>query len=292
MAKILLVNPNKWGRGITHIWIASHSGLLKRKHKVKLFDATFFKNWTVDEVSFATGTSMFKPSNYKNYVKFTDADVKNTFQKAIDEFEPDVIFWSAISSHIHSEGEYVNIQNGYDLLKNINTRNALKITGGLQATSSPEMVFKNLPKIDYLIMGESEKVLSEVADKIDLKEEIKNVNGIAYVENKKIIKNSKQIIISNLDEISPYDYDIFEDQIFFRPYNGEVVRAVDYEMSRGCIYSCSYCVETVIQDYYGFKEYSDKTGAIKNFKNYLRNKSAKTIFEEVEYLVQKKRLIL
>ena len=36
MAKILLVNPNKWGRGITHIWIASHSGLLKRKHKVKM----------------------------------------------------------------------------------------------------------------------------------------------------------------------------------------------------------------------------------------------------------------
>ena len=22
---VLLINPNKWGRGITHIWIASHS---------------------------------------------------------------------------------------------------------------------------------------------------------------------------------------------------------------------------------------------------------------------------
>ena len=30
MAKILFINPNKWGRGITPIWVASHSGLLKK----------------------------------------------------------------------------------------------------------------------------------------------------------------------------------------------------------------------------------------------------------------------
>ena len=29
MAKILLINPSKWRRGITPIWIASHSALLK-----------------------------------------------------------------------------------------------------------------------------------------------------------------------------------------------------------------------------------------------------------------------
>ena len=43
MAKILLINPNKWGRGITPIWIASHSAYLKsERHNVKLFDATFY----------------------------------------------------------------------------------------------------------------------------------------------------------------------------------------------------------------------------------------------------------
>ena len=31
MAKVLFINPNKWGRGITHIWIASHSSALKKK---------------------------------------------------------------------------------------------------------------------------------------------------------------------------------------------------------------------------------------------------------------------
>ena len=69
-----------------------------------------------------------------------------------------------------------------------------------------------------------------------------------------------------------------------------MVRGVDYELSRGCIYSCSYCVETVIQDYYGFNDKSAKTGAIKNFKSYLRNKSSEVIFEEINYLVKEKKI--
>ena len=65
------------------------------------------------------------------------------------------------------------------------------------------------------------------------------------------------------------------------------LRGLDYEMSRGCIYSCSYCVETIIQKYYGFEDKSEKTGAIKNFKSYLRNKSAKNIYSELELFSKK-----
>jgi radical SAM superfamily enzyme YgiQ (UPF0313 family) len=290
MTKILLINPNKWGRGITHIWIASHVSSLSSDHEVELFDCTFYKNWTVDEVGFATGTAMFKESDYKNYVKFRDEDVLVSLQKKVDQFKPDIIFWSAISSHIHSEGEYVNIQNGYDLLKNININGALKITGGLQATSDPKIVFQKLPNIDFLIMGESELVLKEIADKIDSSDNIKDIKGLSFIKDNKVIINPRQNIISSLDTFSPYNYDIFDDQVFYRPYNGEVVRAVDYELSRGCIYSCSYCVETVIQKYYGFEDSSSKTGAIKNFKSYLRNKSADVIFDEISYLVKKKKI--
>ena len=86
-----------------------------------------------------------------------------------------------------------------------------------------------------------------------IKKSLDNIQGIAYYKNQKFFQNKKQNIIKDLDILSPYDYDIFDDQVFFlRPYNGEVVRAVDYELSRGCIYSCSYCVETIIQKYYGF----------------------------------------
>ena len=70
MAKVLLINPNKWGRGITHIWIASHAGILKRNnHKVELFDATFYSNWSLNEVQFQTDNKMYKKTNYDDFLK-------------------------------------------------------------------------------------------------------------------------------------------------------------------------------------------------------------------------------
>ena len=54
-------------------------------------------------------------------------------------------------------------------------------------------------------------------------------------------------------------------------------------MSRGCIYACEYCVETVIQRYYGFSDIS-KRGSILRANDYLRNKSAKKIYSEIKYL--------
>ena len=47
----LLINPNKWGRGITHIWIASHASSLKPDHEVELFDCTFY-HIKIDSLNF------------------------------------------------------------------------------------------------------------------------------------------------------------------------------------------------------------------------------------------------
>ena len=54
-------------------------------------------------------------------------------------------------------------------------------------------------------------------------------------------------------------------------------------MSRGCIYSCSYCVETIIQNYYGFKEITS-SGTIRKASQYINTKTAKRIFEELSLI--------
>ena len=278
--KVLLINPSKWGRGITPIWVASHSAILKSKgHEVKLFDCTFYSDWSDDEITFNTINKQYKPSDYFSYVSYKKKSIFEDLQRMIDEFKPDVLFWSAISSHIHGEGEYVNIQYGYDLTKNINLP---KICAGLQPTASPKDMPLIYPNIDYFILGESELVLCNLLEALSSNLDLTNVNGLYYKKNGYWIKNKKQEIILNMDLIPPYDYSIFEDQIFYRPYNGEIVRAVDYEMSRGCIYSCAYCVETVIQKYYGFTDNND--GVIIGANKYLRNKSAMRILKEMKYL--------
>ena len=68
----------------------------------------------------------------------------------------------------------------------------------------------------------------------------------------------KQDIIADMDEIGLYDYSLFDEQVFYRPYNGRVLKAINYEISRGCPLTCSYCVETVIQRYHNFTDTSNR----------------------------------
>ena len=286
--KVLFINPSKWGRGITPIWITSHAAVLKKNgFKVDLFDATFYSNWTDNEIGYNTKNNQYKPSNYQDYIKFNKSDIFVELKNKIQEFKPDIIFWSALSSHIHGEGEYVNFQYGYELVNQLKGKSLL-VAGGLQITADVKSMSKKYPLLDIFIGGESELILNEIAekyskvqkDKNTLNEELKTINGISFFKNGKLETNKKQNIYKTLEEIPNYDYSLFEDQIFFRAYNGEVLRAIDYEISRGCIYSCSYCVETVIQKYYNFDEITP-SGALKSAKSYLRNKSAKRIYEEL-----------
>lgn len=286
MSKVLLINPSKWGRGITPIWIASHSAVLKSKgHKVKLFDCSFYENWTVNENKFNTENKQYKESEYFDYITYNKKDVLESLQEKIDEYKPDIIFWSAFSSHIHGEGEYVNIQYGYQLIEKIET-SAMLVTGGLQATADPERMFSNFPVVDYFLGGETEFTLAALVDKYPNHEIIKSdVKGLAYKSNGTIFKNPHQDIIKDMDAIPIYDYSIFEERVFYRPYNGKVIKAVDYELSRGCPYTCTYCVETVIQKYYGFNKIIGN-GVVRNARQYLRNKSGKRIFEEMKFLYE------
>ena len=286
MTKILFLNPNKWGRGITTIWIASHSSVLKENgHKVELFDSTFYKEWSDNEVKFNTKNKQYKDSDYLNFVEYNENNIIKDLQKKVDVFNPDIIFWSAISSHIHGEGEYVNIEHGYNLLKNIK-HNSVLVAGGIQVTANVKKVSKIYKNIDIFIQGESEFVLLDIADNIHNQNYKDYVKGISYFKNGEIYSNERQSLINNLDQIPEYDYSIFDKKIFLRSYNGNVINAIDYEFSRGCIYTCSYCVETVIQKYYGFEEKSKK-GALLESKKYLRSKSATRIYNELKSYKEK-----
>lgn len=263
--RILLINPNRWGRGITSIWIASHSAILKKHgHSVKLFDCTFYRSWQLNELAYNTSNLQYRKSDYSNYIKYKDTDLIEDLQKAIDNFKPDIILVSAISSHLHGEGEYVNVQYGNELLGKVET-DAIKMAGGFQVSALQKKaagIFKN---IDVFIVGESEEVLVEFLSSPDRSER--------FLFAKKPL---------DLNNTGLYDYSVFEEQVFYRPYQGKVLRAIDYEMSRGCVYNCSYCVETITQRYYGFTR--AKNGVLLNAGKYFRHKTAENIASELEYI--------
>jgi radical SAM superfamily enzyme YgiQ (UPF0313 family) len=65
----------------------------------------------------------------------------------------------------------------------------------------------------------------------------KNIEGIWYKENGKIIKNKNRLLIENLDELPFPDFDDFELEKYF-PLNHFHLPIMG---SRGCPYDCTFC---------------------------------------------------
>jgi anaerobic magnesium-protoporphyrin IX monomethyl ester cyclase len=291
MARILLLNPGRWGRGITPIWVASHAALLKAQgHEVALFDATFYSDWAQNENAYNTANLQYRPSPYESLIRYDSTPVSAALQAKLDAFQPDAVFWAALSSHIHGEGEYAAIQFGHELMSRVKSK-AIKICGGLQPTAAPVQTAARFPGVDYFIGGESEFVLSQVVEALQAGRPLAGLPGVVRREGAQVVVGPKQPIISDLDTIGHYDYTLFDDQVFLRPYIGEVVRAVDYELSRGCPFTCTYCVETVIQRYYELTE-TTKRGALRGADRYLRHKSASRIFAEMSGLFRDRGVTL
>ena len=101
---------------------------------------------------FNTENQQYKPTQYESFVEYKENSIVDDFKKVVESFNPDIIFWSALSSHIHGEGEYVNIQYGDLLVGKINTT-AKRIAGGLQPTADPEGAASRFSNIDFFIRG-------------------------------------------------------------------------------------------------------------------------------------------
>lgn len=178
MARILFLHPNRWGRGITAIWIASHAAALKsRGHTVELFDATFFRDWTEDEVGYNTQNQQYQPTEYDNRLVWKSPSVRASLQARLDAFHPDIVFWSALSSHVHGEGEYVSIQYGCELMAACGT-DALLVCGGLQATANPAESLRRFPRLACVVSGESEVPLTDIADALSTGRPLEEIPGV------------------------------------------------------------------------------------------------------------------
>ena len=75
MIKVLLVYPSKWGRGITPIWVASHTASLRSIGcDVRLFSTSFYKSWAKNEVYFNTSNHQYKESDYERTIEYSEED--------------------------------------------------------------------------------------------------------------------------------------------------------------------------------------------------------------------------
>lgn len=105
------------------------------------------------------------------------------------------------------------------------------VLGGPEVSYNAKEVMGKYPQVDFIISGEGEKTTLEFLTK-----EYHKVKGLYYREENEIKFGGPRESICNLDEIPfPYEAEEFYEKgkIFY------------YESSRGCPYSCSYCMSSI-----------------------------------------------
>lgn len=148
------------------------------------------------------------------------------------EVKPDIIGFACYIWNIEMTMKLVN------LLKKV-LPNITIICGGPEVSYQPEEFFRENPSIDYIIQGEGEETLYHLLTQLKLGRTMEEIPALTYYNEENQIVSSNAIVVKNLDTI-PFPYHD-EDIIALKD------KIIYYESSRGCPFSCQYCLSSATQ---------------------------------------------
>jgi len=117
------------------------------------------------------------------------------------------------------------------------------VVGGWHPSYLPESMLEH-PAIDYVIMGEGERAIVELAKSITKGEDnsaVAKIPGLAYRHGEKIAKNAPTFI-SDLDQVPFPARHLLPMHLYSREMEYLSVKPVDtMNVIRGCPYNCAFC---------------------------------------------------
>ncbi|MCK5628593.1 radical SAM protein [Candidatus Bathyarchaeota archaeon] len=117
------------------------------------------------------------------------------------------------------------------------------VVGGWHPSYVPESMLKH-PAIDYVVMGEGERAMVELASSITKRKDHRDIGiiaGVAHRSKGKIVKTNPEFI-SNLDQIPFAARHLLPMQLYERKMEYLDVSPVDtMHVIRGCPFDCAFC---------------------------------------------------
>jgi anaerobic magnesium-protoporphyrin IX monomethyl ester cyclase len=116
------------------------------------------------------------------------------------------------------------------------------VVGGWHASYMPDSLLAN-PEIDYVVMGEGERAISELAAAITNGNEkaAASIAGVAVKRNGENIKNPPKYI-ENMDEIPYPARHLLPLELYDRTIEYLDAKPADVmSISRGCVFNCGFC---------------------------------------------------
>jgi len=139
------------------------------------------------------------------------------------------------------------------LLEGLDSVNIPVIVGSSHPTVAPEEVIAH-DRVNMICIGEGELAIAELASKLANEEDIRFIPNLWVKKDGEIFKNELRPLIQDLDTLPYPNWGLFDDRHIVRStlMRGEWIscRVGVLETSRGCPYSCTYCINAFLQDKY------------------------------------------
>ena len=184
-------------------------------------------------------SSILKQQNYNVFLKDYPAENQSleNFKKDFKALNPDIVFISITNGSIFEDLDFIeNIDNG-----------AIIILKGALFFNPEKEIFTdlNLSKVDYLIGGETEFIISDLLQAhFSNKQKLDEIQGISYKKDGEWVSNNVIAFNENLDEIPFPDRSLMKNELYINPATNKTIATIS--TSRGCPSSCIYCVSPVI----------------------------------------------
>lgn len=271
--RVLLIYVNGAGRRFFPIGLSTLIPFLKQRgHDVNIFDTTFYREALVeDPVKKRESIGIYKP--VKNFIpiEYNKAPLLTDFKEKVKKFKPGLIGISCGSSVQYSWAIKI-AKYSKDNFPNIPI-----IMGGVVPTISPVEVISN-EFINMICIGEGELAFNELCNNLNSGKDITQIKNIWVKQDGKIYKNPVRKFI-DVNKLPIPDWSPFSEQHIFGPLNGKMYKVGPVALSRGCPFSCTYCVNHKLQEVY--KEH------IKRKAEFYRRKSVEKYISELKYLKEK-----
>jgi radical SAM superfamily enzyme YgiQ (UPF0313 family) len=204
-------------------------------------------------------------------VKIVDAPMDKNFKQSIADNLSDELILIGLSVMT------INIASALDItkfIKNIN-KNIPILWGGIHPTLFPKQTCQH-PLINFVIYGDGELPLLELAISLKAKKKFNHIKGLLYKEKNKIVFNKNLYPPLDINQLPIFNYDllniekyVYKNIDIIGARGGDIKRVMPILAGRGCPYHCTFCINDI-------KE-----------RKFYRGKSVERLLKEIDLVINK-----
>ena len=157
-----------------------------------------------------------------------DHPVWAEIQKEIISFQPDLVGLSVLTVKVPSALKIAALCRAV-------SPSITVVAGGEHATARPQD-FLNDPNVDFVVRGEGETTLNELAAALQAGKSPLDIDGLSLLEAGRIRHNPDRALLENLDALPLPARHLLLRRESYRPLDFGLILG-----SRGCSFNCSFC---------------------------------------------------